>query len=142
MVHNPAIPNLSFNVGQLHRFRFILYCVSHYYSPYFSIVFHFHFIIYFLCCCKILKFGALNHSLLDLEMLCQKINILSLYRKRCELRTRKNNWCLLVYPISILVLPPAGRLGAFFGISIWRIPLFILAEIFEGSISSGIGMLR
>ncbi|MDQ6667308.1 MAG: hypothetical protein M3Y53_03660, partial [Thermoproteota archaeon] len=50
----------------------------------------------------------------------------------------KNNWYLLVcyYRISILVLPPAGRLGAFFGISIWRMPLFIPAVIFEGSISS------
>jgi hypothetical protein len=137
VVHNPAIPNLSFNVGQLHRFRFILYCVSHYYSPYFSIVFHFRFIIYFLCCCKILKFGALNSR-------CYvRKSIYSVYIERdVSFRTRKNNWCLLVYPISIRVLPPAGRFGAFFGISIWRIPLFILAEIFEGSISSGIGMLR
>jgi hypothetical protein len=46
------------------------------------------------------------------------------------------------YRISILVLPPDGLLGSFFGISIWRMPLFILALIFEGSISSGIGMLR
>ena len=56
---------------------------------------------------------------------------------------RKNYWYLLVcyYAISILVLP-TGRLEDLFGISIWRMPLFILAVIFEGSISSGIGMLR
>ena len=93
----------------------------HYYR---SIVFHFDFIIYFYAFGKILKFVW---GLGTIQMLMhvdgeRKFNrYLNNVRDSSSHRTRKKNkWYLLVcyYRISILVLPPDGLLGSFFGMSI------------------------
>ena len=46
------------------------------------------------------------------------------------------------YFISTLVVSPEGLVGVVFGRSTTNTPLLILAETFEGTISSGIGIRR